>query len=255
MEPLTYMALGQGAQALGRALGGLGGSGEQQLTGFGVGPDYFGQNNTYNVDEALIDPRFALFQATQGAGRLGTLLSRRAEQPFRLGQPVQQPVEMAGGFLTGPVALSATDPAHWNPRQELRSPGMHTGDPFSSFSKTLPSQATSGRPAEAVPGRGPQDVIEAGQTHPDFAAMEGGLALMGINRDPQTGAYNFKGTDPFNQQMFQGARGGQHRIPGSPQRPFGEGAESQRVGSQPRPEGGPMPGLDIRRRRGEWQSA
>jgi len=208
----------------------------------------------YGIDASMYDPRFLAWQASEGLGRVGTMLSRRAEQPFSLGDPIQGLPTYTGGFLSAPVGVRGTDPAMWNPQAELESSGINTGDPFSSFTRKF--KQDDAPEGFAAPGE-TRDVnaVDAMQTHPDMQSAVGALKMMGIDQDPETGRFSFGGEGMPGQQMFLGAQGGQHRIPGSPERPFG-GLESQRTGSQPTAEGGVSTvGPDIRRRRGSWQSA
>lgn len=286
MEPLTMMALSTGASALGRALGGLGSGGEKakQVTGFGLGTeDYQKQAPYYGVDSMMIDPRFQLWQASEGAGRLGSLAANRLERPFSIGDPVQQSPVMTGPFTYGaPIGVRATDPAIWDPRGHLRSQGMSAGDPFQTWTKRfegeMPQFDEAGEVKEALnpetglkeqvnwpaaepgdygkfahPGGSPPDPYETMKTSmPDLQQMDGALEMMGIKRDKVSGRYSagdFMNPAAFNQDLFTGAQGGQHRIPGSPQRPFGEGAESARVGSQGLADAPAGPGGDVRRRR------
>ena len=268
------MALGTGASALGRALGGLGGGGEKdrQVTGFGLGlGDYQRQAPAYGIDSMMIDPRFQLWQASEGAGRLGSLAANRLERPFSIGDPVQQSPVMTGPFTYGaPIGVRATDPAIWDPRGHLQSQGMSAGDPFQTWTKRFAGEmpkfdpetgeqteemwpaADPGAYGEfAHPGGSPPDALQTMQTSmPDLQQMDGALGMLGITRDPTSGKYSAQDFSGFGQQnLFTGAQGGQHRIPGSPQRPFGEGAESARVGSQGLADAPAGPGGDVRRRR------
>jgi hypothetical protein len=235
--------LGYLAGGVGRSLGGLfGGDEDQSLTGFGGGPDFFPPG--HEVDEQITDPRYQVWHAAEGMGRLGNIYSKRAETPFLMDpDPLQQPVGMTGGMLPFPVALSATDPANYRPNDRLMSKGMNVANPFGSRIAGHVKEA-GGHAAQA-----PTPPSEAMGSHPSMARMDAGLALMGINRDKE-GNYAFSGTPFGDQQLFRGAQGGQHRIPGSPERPFGEGKESQRVGSQPTRVTPPTGGTDIRRKRG-----
>jgi hypothetical protein len=235
--------LGYLAGGVGRSLGGLfGGDEDQSLTGFGGGPDFFPPG--HEVDEQITDPRYQVWHAAEGMGRLGNIYSKRAETPFLMDpDPLQQPVGMTGGMLPFPVALSATDPANYRPNDRLMSKGMNVANPFGSRIAGHVEEA-GGHAAQA-----PTPPSEAMGSHPSMARMDAGLALMGINRDKE-GNYAFSGTPFGDQQLFQGAQGGQHRIPGSPERPFGEGKESQRVGSQPTRVAPPTGGGDVRRKRG-----
>jgi len=236
--------LGYLAGGVGRSLGGLfGGDEDQSLTGFGVGKDGFPPG--HEVDEQITDPRYQVWHAAEGMGRLGNIYSKRAETPFLMDpDPLQQPVGMTGGMLPFPVALSATDPAHYRPNERLMSRGMNVANPFGSRA----AKAVAATPGEYSAGP-PTPPSEAMGSHPSMARMDAGLALMGINRDKE-GNYSFSGTPFGDQQLFRGAQGGQHRIPGSPERPFGEGKESQRVGSQPTRVTPPTGGGDVRRKRG-----
>tara|TARA_R110000824_G_scaffold346526_1_gene533368 strand:+ start:3064 stop:3909 length:846 start_codon:yes stop_codon:yes gene_type:complete len=275
------MALSTGAQALGRALGGLGSGGEKgkQVTGFGLGTgDYQKFAPAYGIDSMMIDPRFQLWQASEGAGRLGSLAANRLERPFSVGDPVQQSPVMTGPFTYGtPIGVRATDPAIWDPRGHLRSQGMSAGDPFQTWSKrfegNFPKFDDAGEikldeagkqvnwPAAdpgdygefAHPGGGTPDPYETMKTSmPDLQQMDGALEMMGIKRDKVSGRYSagdFMNPAAFEQDLFVGSQGGQHRIPGSSQRPFGEGAESARVGSQGLTGAPAGPGGDVRRRR------
>lgn len=281
MDPLTMMAISTGSSALGRALGGLGGGGEKdrQVTGFGLGlGDYQKQAPYYGVDSMMIDPRFQLWQASEGAGRLGSLAANRLERPFSIGDPVQQSPVMTGPFTYGaPIGVRATDPAIWDPRGHLQSQGMSAGDPFQTwttrFAGEMPKfDPETGKIEEALnpetglteqvnwpaadpgfaqPGGSPPDALQTMQTSmPDLQQMDGALGMMGITRDPTSGKYSAQDFSGLGQQnLFTGAQGGQHRIPGSPQRPFGEGAESARVGSQGLAGAPAGPGGDVRRRR------
>ena len=177
-------------------------------------------------------------------GRLGTIYANRAETPFLMDpDPLQQPVGMTGGMLPFPIAMSATDPAHYRPNERLMSGGMNVANPFG------PKAASQVTEAGGHPAPPPTPPSEARESHPSMTRMDAGLALMGINRDKE-GNYSFTGTDFGEQQLFQGAQGGQHRWPGSEARPFGEGTESQRVGSQPTRVAPPTGGTDVRRKRG-----
>lgn len=272
-DPLM-MALSTGGQVLGRALGGLGGGGEKdrQVTGFGLGlGDYQRQAPSYGIDSMMIDPRFQLWQASEGAGRLGSLAANRLERPFSIGDPVQQSPVMTGPFTYGaPIGVRATDPAIWDPRGHLQSQGMSAGDPFQTWSKRFAGEmpkfdpetgeqteemwpkADPGAYGEfAHPGGSPPDALQTMQTSmPDLQQMDGALGMLGITRDPTSGKYSAQDFSGFGQQnLFTGAQGGQHRIPGSPQRPFGEGAESARFGSQGLAGAPAGPGGDVRRRR------
>ena len=258
-DPLTIMALGSLIGSGGRALAGLGGGGSD-MTGFGHKGDLSSSpwGGGLDYDAAKVDPRFFLSQASQGMGRLGTMLSRRADQPFDLGDPVQQPFAMAGGpFMRGmPIGVRATDPAHWDPNTKLRSPGMNTGDPFYHYSKDLiggQKDASGNKIPEGFAAPGPEDPLPSEQraSHPDLHQMDAALNLLGVKRD-ETGRYTYE--DPFGSQgMFMGMQGGQHQIPGSEQNPFG-GPGATRTGSEGT--GDPTPtGPDVRRRRSEWQSA
>ena len=266
MGPLTQMLIGSGMQGVGRALGGLGGPEEGPKTvGFGLeDEDFYNQRQKYGVDLMMTDPRFMINQAAEGAGRLGTMATRRLEQPFSLGDPVQGIPTFGGSFLTGPVGVRQTDFGYWNPRQELTSSGVNAGDPVYSFTNRFAGLAKDAEgksipaapPGFAAPGE-PPDINQPGSmlTNPDMAQAEGALGMMGIKRDPNTGQFNLD--QGFgNQDLFMGARGGQHRIPGSAMRPFGGGAESQRVQSdaQTAPETPPVGGPDVRRRRGSWSA-
>ena len=271
MDPATWMLLANIGVSTGRALAGSGG-GQQQMAAFGVPgtklPDWYDANIT--------DPRFITSQASRGWGRVGTMLSRRAEQPFRLGEVTQHPPVLGGGaFGRGTTfGVRPTDQAYYDPNTELRSRGMDTGDPFPYFSarSSGPRVDWPGKPGEgkgtlrdpwgigvqdmAAPGP-PRDAPVAGmQQHPDMQQMDAGLKLLGVDRDPSSGQYVYnEGGFPGSQGMFMGMHGGWGSVPGSEQRPF-DGPESQRVGSQPTAEGGARPqGADIRRRRSEWQSA
>ena len=269
-DPLTMMALGTGASALGRALGGLGSGGEEgkQVTGFGLGlGDYQRQAPAYGIDSMMIDPRFQLWQASEGAGRLGSLAANRLERPFSIGDPVQQSPVMTGPFTYGaPIGVRATDPAIWDPRGHLQSQGMSAGDPFQTWSKRFAGEMPkfdpetgqeteemwpAADPGFAQPGGSPPDALQTMQTSmPDLQQMDGALGMLGITRDPISGKYSAQDFSGLGQQnLFTGAQGGQHRIPGSPQRPFGEGAESARVGSQGLADAPAGPGGDVRRRR------
>ena len=274
MDPLTMMAISTGSSALGRALGGLGSGGEeaQEVTGFGLGlGDYQRQAPAYGIDSMMIDPRFQLWQASEGAGRLGSLAANRLERPFSIGDPVQQSPVMTGPFTYGaPIGVRATDPAIWDPRGHLQSQGMSAGDPFQTWTKRFAGEmpkfdpetgeqteemwpaADPGAYGEfAHPGGSPPDALQTMQTSmPDLQQMDGALGMLGITRDPTSGKYSAQDFSGFGQQnLFTGAQGGQHRIPGSPQRPFGEGAESARVGSQGLADAPAGPGGDVRRRR------
>ena len=135
MEPMTGILLGTGISAAGRALGGLGGPEEGPKTvGFGLeDEDFYNQRQKYGVDLMMTDPRFMINQAAEGAGRLGTMATRRLEQPVSLGDPVQGIPTFTGSFLPGPVGVRQTDFGYWNPRQELTSSGGSAGAPVSSF--------------------------------------------------------------------------------------------------------------------------
>ena len=208
----------------------------------------------YGIDAMKYDPRFLAWQGSEGLGRVGTMLSRRAEQPFSLGDPIQGLPTYTGGFLSAPVGIRGTDPAMWNPRGELESSGMNIGDPFLAFTQDF--EENNAGSDFAAPGEpGDLNAVDAMQSHPDMQSARGALSMLGIDQDPETGRFSFGGGGMPGQQMFLGAQGGQHRIPGSEQRPFG-GPASQRTGSQPTAEGGVSTvGPDIRRRRGSWQSA
>jgi hypothetical protein len=262
MGPAEWMMLMQIGTSTGRALAGSGG-GQQTMTGFGVPGNLEGQDW---YDQTLVDPRFMSTQASKGFGRVGTMLSRRAEQPFRLGEVTQQPPVLGGGaFGRGATyGVRPTDPAYYDPNTQLLSRGMDTGDPLPHFSKDLREarkDSHTGEPVasgqmQAAPGP-PRDSPAAGmQQHPDMQQMDAGLKLLGVDRDPSSGQYVYnEGGFPGSQGLFMGMQGGWGSVPGSEQRPFG-GPESQRVGSQPTAEGGARPqGADIRRRRSEWQSA
>lgn len=273
MDPVTFMAINAGVNTLGRALGSLGGDKEKgkQIQGFGLGlGDYQAQAPSYGIDSMMIDPRFQLWQASEGAGRLGSLAANRLERPFSIGDPVQQSPVMTGPFTYGaPIGVRATDPAIWDPRGHLQSQGMSAGDPFQTWTKRfegkMPKFDASGditgetwpaaEPGDygefAHPGGEVRDPLETMQTSmPDLQQMEGALGMLGITRDPTSGKYSAQDFSGFGQQdLFTGAQGGQHRIPGSPQRPFGEGAESARVGSQGLAGAPAGPGGDVRRRR------
>ena len=273
--PAEWMMLMQLGTSTGRALAGSGG-GPQAMTGFGDPRDIAGQEGKEFYDRTLTDPRFITEQASRGWGRVGTLLSRRAEQPFRIGGVTQQPPVLGGGaFGRGATyGVRPTDPAYYDPNTELRSRGMDTGDPFSYFSarNSGPRVDWPGKPGEgkgvprdawgigvqdkAAPGPPRDAPVEGMQEHPDMQQMDAGLKLLGVNRNPSSGQYEYnEGGFPGSQGMFMGMQGGWGSVPGSEQRPFG-GPESQRVGSQPTAEGGARPqGADIRRRRSEWQSA
>lgn len=206
------------------------------------------------LDAMKYDPRFLLWQGSEGLGRVGTMLSRRAEQPFSLGDPIQGLPTYTGGFLSAPVGIRGTDPAMWNPQAELESSGMNTGDPFLSFTSQFKKSGADPGFAAPKPERD-VNAVDAMQSHPDMQSAKGALSMLGIDQDPETGRFSFGGEGMPGQQMFLGAQGGQHRIPGSEQRPFG-GPAGQRTGSQPTAEGGVSTvGPDIRRRRGSWQSA
>ena len=272
-DPLM-MALSTGGQVLGRALGGLGGGGEEgkQVTGFGLGlGDYQRQAPAYGIDSMMIDPRFQLWQASEGAGRLGSLAANRLERPFSIGDPVQQSPVMTGPFTYGaPIGVRATDPAIWDPRGHLQSQGMSAGDPFQTWTKRFAGEMPkfdpeTGEQTEemwpkadpgdygefAHPGGSPPNALETMQTSmPDLQQMDGALGMLGITRDPTSGKYSAQDFSGLGQQnLFTGAQGGPHRIPGSPQRPFGEGTESARVGSQGLADAPAGPGGDVRRRR------
>ena len=218
-------------------------------------PEAEGGTGEYTeLDAMKYDPRFLLWQGSEGLGRVGTMLSRRAEQPFSLGDPIQGLPTYTGSFLSAPVGIRGTDPAMWNPQAELESSGMNVGNPFLSFTSQF--EKSGAEPGFAAP-KPERDVnaVDAMQTHPDMQSAKGALAMLGIDQDPETGRFSFGGGGMPGQQMFLGAQGGQHRIPGSEQRPFG-GPAGQRTGSQPTAEGGVSTvGPDIRRRRGSWQSA
>lgn len=218
------------------------------------GKKIYGTGEYTELDAMKYDPRFLLWQGSEGLGRVGTMLSRRAEQPFSLGDPIQGLPTYTGSFLSAPVGIRGTDPAMWNPRDELESSGMNTGDPFLSFTSQFKKSGADPGFASPKPERD-VNAVDAMQSHPDMQSAKGALSMLGIDQDPETGRFSFGGKGMPGQEMFLGAQGGQHRIPGSEDRPFG-GPAGQRTGSQTTAEGG-LPGVipDIRRRRASWQSA